>query len=84
MTGIILDYSPVKGYGFIASRTGEIDENIFVHRSDMPYPWKHRELKDQPCKFEIGEFRGKRTAINVEVLQSAENFYFTSTEEVQQ
>jgi len=63
MKGKVKWYNERKGYGFI---TGEDDEDIFIHNSDIP---KGTILKENDeLEFEVGKTDKGLKAINIEVL----------------
>lgn len=70
MNGDVCFFNPYKGFGFITAEIDNQIEDIFVHRSALPEPWKHRKFENLPCTFEIGEWHGKKTAIRVQILQN--------------
>ena len=75
-TGVVKWYNPTKGYGFIELHGDDIgnssnkSNDIFVHISALPQGVTLDE--NAKVKFQIkveGGRDGKRTAVNVEVLE---------------
>lgn len=64
MNGIIISWFKYRSYGFI--RPELTDDEIFVHVVDLPN--KEPLPKGTRVKFELGQFGGRRKAINVRVL----------------
>lgn len=71
----LLSFDPAKGFGFITAQLNGGNEDIFVHRSALAEEWKHRKLIGQPCRFDLGNFKGRTTAVNVQIAQTAESYY---------
>jgi cold shock CspA family protein len=65
MQGTVLFYHRAKSWGFIAGP----DADYFVHRTAL----SNRKflLADQPVEFDISEYKGKPTAVNVRVVDAA-------------
>jgi cold shock CspA family protein len=63
MNGTLISWFKHRNYGFI--RPELTDDEIFCHITDLP---NNEPLpKNTRVKFEIGNFGGRRKAINVEV-----------------
>ena len=65
-TGKIKWFNPTKGYGFI--ETGEQGKDIFLHISALQEAGIDQITEGESVSYEIGENRGKPTAINVKKL----------------
>ena len=64
--GKIKWFNPTRGYGFIENDAGGKD--VFLHVSALEEA-NITELKEgQSVSFEIGESRGKETAVNITIL----------------
>jgi len=64
--GKIKWFNPTRGYGFIENDAGGKD--VFLHVSALEKA-NITELKEgQSVSFEIGESRGKETAVNIAIL----------------
>ena len=64
--GKIKWFNPTRGYGFIENDAGGKD--VFLHVSALEEA-NITELKEgQSVSFEIGESRGKDTAVNITIL----------------
>ena len=64
--GKIKWFNPARGYGFIENDAGGKD--VFLHVSALEKA-NITELKEgQSVSFEIGESRGKETAVNIAIL----------------
>jgi len=64
--GKIKWFNPTRGYGFIENDAGGKD--VFLHVSALEKA-NITELKEgQSVSFEIGESRGKDTAVNITIL----------------
>jgi len=62
-TGKIKWFNPTRGYGFITPDEGDTD--VFLHVSALEQA-NITELKEgETIQFELGENRGKTTAINI-------------------
>ena len=62
-TGKIKWFNPRKGYGFIKNDNGEKD--VFLHISALEEAGIDTLTEGDAVSFEIGENRGKETAIEV-------------------
>ncbi len=63
MQGKIKWFNPTRGYGFITPDEGDTD--VFLHVSALEQA-NITELKEgETIQFELGENRGKTTAINI-------------------
>jgi|TARA_B110000438_G_C15581084_1_gene549656 CspA family cold shock protein len=62
-TGKIKWFNPTKGYGFI--ETGEGGSDVFLHVSALQEAGIDSITEGEEITFEIGENRGKTTAINI-------------------
>ena len=63
MQGKIKWFNPTRGYGFITPDEG--DKDVFLHVSALEQA-NITELKEgETIQFELGENRGKTTAINI-------------------
>ena len=66
INGKIKWFNPTRGYGFIENDAGGKD--VFLHVSALEKA-NITELKEgQSVSFEIGESRGKDTAVNITIL----------------
>ena len=66
INGKIKWFNPTRGYGFIENDAGGKD--VFLHVSALEEA-NITELKEgQSVSFEIGESRGKDTAVNITIL----------------
>jgi CspA family cold shock protein len=65
-TGKIKWFNPTKGYGFI--ETGEQGKDIFLHISALQEAGIDQITEGESVSYEIGENRGKPTAINIKKL----------------
>jgi len=64
--GKIKWFNPTRGYGFIENDAGGKD--VFLHVSALEKA-NITELKEgQPVQFELGESRGKETAVNITII----------------
>ena len=70
-TGKIKWFNPKKGFGFIENDAGGKD--VFVHISALEEAGIDTLTEGDPVSFEIGENRGKSTAINVKKVASDSN-----------
>tara|TARA_B110001454_G_C12494412_1_gene339940 strand:+ start:441 stop:641 length:201 start_codon:yes stop_codon:yes gene_type:complete len=61
-TGKIKWFNPTKGYGFI--ETGDSDD-VFLHISALQEAGIDTITEGEEVTFEIGDNRGRNTAINV-------------------
>ena len=64
--GKIKWFNPAKGYGFIENDEGGKD--IFLHISALEQAGIDSLEEGQAVSFEIGENRGKETAINIQKI----------------
>ena len=64
--GKIKWFNPKKGYGFIQNEKEEKD--IFLHVSALEEAGIETLQEGQAVSFEIGENRGKDTAINIKII----------------
>ena len=62
-TGKIKWFNPTKGYGFIEDSSG--GDDVFLHISALQEAGIDTITEGDEITFEIGENRGKSTAINV-------------------
>ena len=62
-TGKIKWFNPTKGYGFID--TGEEGKDIFLHVSALQESGIDQITEGDDVTYEVGENRGKPTAINI-------------------
>ena len=62
-TGKIKWFNPTKGYGFIENDAGGKD--VFLHISALEEAGIDTLQEGEAVSFEIGENRGKPTAINI-------------------
>ena len=62
-TGKIKSFNPGKGYGFI--ETSEGGDDVFLHISALQEAGIESITEGEEVTFELGENRGKTTAINV-------------------
>jgi|TARA_B110001454_G_scaffold208514_1_gene221091 CspA family cold shock protein len=65
-TGKIKWFNPTKGYGFID--TGEEGKDIFLHVSALQESGIDQITEGDDISFDVGENRGKPTAINIKKL----------------
>jgi CspA family cold shock protein len=66
INGKIKWFNPTRGYGFIENDAGGKD--VFLHVSALEEA-NITEIKEgQSVTFEIGESRGKETAVNIAIL----------------
>ena len=65
-TGKIKWFNPTKGYGFI--ETGEEGKDIFLHVSALQESGIDQITEGDDISFDVGENRGKPTAINIKKL----------------
>ncbi len=79
MIGRVQSYNPAKSFGFIlyllpATKTSpEIEEIIFVHRTDIVAPIGYQKLRvGATVYFEISEYNGRPTAKQVVEIKGAE------------
>jgi len=70
-TGKIKWFNPTKGYGFIEVGGGSKD--VFLHISALQEAGIDTITEGDEVSFEIGENRGKSTAINVKKVASDSN-----------
>jgi CspA family cold shock protein len=64
--GKIKWFNPKKGYGFIQNDAGEKD--IFLHVSALEEAGISTLQEGEAVSFDIGENRGKDTAINIKKI----------------
>ena len=64
--GKIKWFNPVKGYGFIEQESGGKD--VFVHINALEASGIDTLTEGDAVSFEIGENRGKETAINIKKI----------------
>ena len=64
--GKIKWFNPNKGYGFIENDTGGKD--VFVHVNALEASGIDSLTEGEAVSFEIGENRGKETAINIKKI----------------
>ncbi len=62
-TGKIKWFNPTKGYGFIETSEGRTD--VFLHVSALQEAGIDSITEGEEITFDIGENRGKTTAINI-------------------
>jgi CspA family cold shock protein len=65
-TGKIKWFNPTKGYGFID--TGEEGKDIFLHVSALQESGIDQITEGEDVTYDIGENRGKPTAINIKKI----------------
>ena len=65
-TGKIKWFNPTKGYGFID--TGEEGKDIFLHVSALQESGIDQITEGESVSYEVGENRGKPTAVNIKKL----------------
>jgi CspA family cold shock protein len=65
-TGKIKWFNPTKGYGFID--TGEEGKDLFLHVSALQESGIDQITEGESVSYEVGENRGRPTAINVKKL----------------
>ena len=65
-TGKIKWFNPTKGYGFIEKEDGGKD--IFLHVSALEEAGIDTLREGEAVSYEIGENRGKNTAINIKKI----------------
>ena len=65
-TGKIKWFNPTKGYGFID--TGEEGKDIFLHVSALQESGIDQITEGEDVTYDIGEDRGKPTAINIKKI----------------
>ena len=63
MQGKIKWFNPTRGYGFITPEEG--DKDVFIHVSALEEANITELQEGETVQFELGENRGKTTAINV-------------------
>ena len=63
-TGKIKWFNPTKGYGFIETSDGG-DDDVFLHISALQEAGIDTITEGEEVTFEIGDNRGRNTAINV-------------------
>ena len=63
-TGKIKWFNPTKGYGFIETSDGG-DADVFLHISALQEAGIDTITEGEEVTFEIGDNRGRNTAINV-------------------
>ena len=63
MQGKIKWFNPTRGYGFITPDEG--DKDVFIHVSALEEANITELQEGETVQFELGENRGKTTAINV-------------------
>jgi CspA family cold shock protein len=63
MQGKIKWFNPTRGYGFITPDEG--DKDVFIHVSALEEANITKLQEGETVQFELGENRGKTTAINV-------------------
>lgn len=61
--GKIKWFNPTKGYGFIETSDG--DDDVFLHISALQEAGIDTITEGEEVTFEIGDNRGRNTAINV-------------------
>ena len=64
--GKIKWFNPAKGYGFIEQESGGKD--VFVHINALEASGIDTLAEGDAVSFEIGENRGKETAINIKKI----------------
>ena len=64
--GKIKSFNPKKGYGFIEN--GEEGKDIFLHVSALEQAGITTLQEGEAVSFEIGENKGKSTAINIKKI----------------
>ena len=65
-TGKIKWFNPTKGYGFID--TGEEGKDLFLHVSALQESGIDQITEGESVEYEIGENRGKPTAVNIKKI----------------
>ena len=65
-TGTIKWFNPTKGFGFID--TGEEGKDIFLHVSALQESGIDQITEGDSVSYDVGENRGKPTAINIKKL----------------
>ena len=63
MQGKIKWFNPTRGYGFITPDEG--DKDVFIHVSALEEANITELQEGETVQFELGENRGKTTAINI-------------------
>ena len=66
INGKIKWFNPTKGYGFIENDAGGKD--VFLHVSALEQAGIDTLEEGEAVSFEIGENRGKKTAINIKKI----------------
>lgn len=69
-TGKIKWFNPAKGYGFIES--SELDSDVFLHISALQEAGIETITEGDTVTFEIGENRGKTTAVEIKRIANSE------------
>ena len=70
MNGKIKWFNPTKGYGFI--ETSEQDADVFLHISALQEAGIQTITEGDAVTFDIGENRGKTTAVNIKKVADSE------------
>ena len=69
-TGKIKWFNPAKGYGFIES--SELDGDVYLHISALQEAGIETITEGDTVTFEIGENRGKTTAVEIKRIANSE------------
>ena len=69
-TGKIKWFNPTKGYGFIES--SELEGDVFLHISALQEAGIETITEGDSVTFEIGENRGKTTAVDIKKVAISE------------
>ena len=69
-TGKIKWFKPTKGYGFI--ETSEQESDVFLHISALQEAGIQTITEGDDVTFDIGENRGKTTAVNIKKVATSE------------
>ena len=72
-TGKIKWFNPTKGYGFIES--SELEGDVFLHISALQEAGIETITEGDSVTFEIGENRGKTTAVDIKKVAISDFFY---------
>ena len=64
-TGTVKWFNPEKGYGFVKQENGK---DVFVHINALEASGIDTLAEGEAVSFEIGENRGKETAINIKKI----------------
>ena len=66
LKGKVKWFNPTKGYGFID--TGEEGKDLFLHVSALQESGIDQITEGESVEYEIGENRGKPTAVNIKKI----------------